>query len=228
MDSETTYLALLKRAGLVLLIIGCVDIAWMVYCITNEVAYSSSFNIFAVIAGVFMMRGSLRVAGWVRWWSLFILAGLSVALAFFPFVQPFDLTVTEASLSPRAFLVSFLVAILSAWLMYWLSQTLGSEPVQRARESAGMKRSGSRLPIALGLTLSIAVVVLTSLLLNSENSVRAKSIAKQQLGDDYRYHVGSLSTRSSADGTHVRATVTAWNHGEIRHIPVGWSDPKRP
>lgn len=45
----------LVRTGKVLITVGVIDIGVMIYCIANEISYSSSFNIFAVIAGFFLM-----------------------------------------------------------------------------------------------------------------------------------------------------------------------------
>ncbi len=46
------YRAILKRVGLVLIAVGLCDIIFMIYCVSQGQSYSSSFNIFAVIAGV--------------------------------------------------------------------------------------------------------------------------------------------------------------------------------
>lgn len=60
------HLSVLRRTGLVLVAVGIVDIGLMIYAITSRVSYSSSLNIFAVIAGIFLVRGSLRAASVVR------------------------------------------------------------------------------------------------------------------------------------------------------------------
>jgi hypothetical protein len=64
MDDQ--HIPILKCVGGVLLIVGLVDIAVMIYCIANRISYSSSFNIFAVVAGIFLLRGNLRAASLVR------------------------------------------------------------------------------------------------------------------------------------------------------------------
>jgi hypothetical protein len=61
MESQT-YRGILKCVGGVLIVIGLIDIAVMIYCIVNRISYSSSFNIFAVIAGILSMRGGLKAA----------------------------------------------------------------------------------------------------------------------------------------------------------------------
>ncbi len=71
----TSHVPILKRIGTVLLAVGLLDIAVMVYCIVNRVSYSSSFNLIAVIAGIFLLRGSVRAASIVRWFAVFMLAG---------------------------------------------------------------------------------------------------------------------------------------------------------
>lgn len=60
-----------KKAGIVLLIIGIIDVGIMAYCIANKISYSSSFNIFAVIAGVFLIKGRVKTARAVHCFSAF-------------------------------------------------------------------------------------------------------------------------------------------------------------
>jgi len=49
------YQKILRNVGWALLWLGVVDVGVMIYCIANNIGYSSSFNIFAIIAGVFLM-----------------------------------------------------------------------------------------------------------------------------------------------------------------------------
>lgn len=70
--NSRSHLFILKRIGWVLLVIRLVDIGVMVYCIANGFAYSSSLNIFAVVGGAFLIRGSLRAASIIRWlWPIY-------------------------------------------------------------------------------------------------------------------------------------------------------------
>jgi len=74
--------AILRRVGTVLVVVGLLDIGGLIYCMANNVSYASSLNIFAVIAGLFLLRGNLGAAGLVRWFAAFLLAGLcTLALA---------------------------------------------------------------------------------------------------------------------------------------------------
>jgi hypothetical protein len=60
MHLSSDHLPLLKKAGLVLVIVGLMDIGLMIYAIASRVSYSSSLNVFAVVAGAFLLRGNLR------------------------------------------------------------------------------------------------------------------------------------------------------------------------
>jgi hypothetical protein len=55
--------AVVRRVGAVLIVLGLLDIGLAMYCIANEIAYSSSLNIFAVIAGVFLRREACARSG---------------------------------------------------------------------------------------------------------------------------------------------------------------------
>src|SRR5438876_3252511 len=50
---------ILKRTGYVLLTIGIVDMAVLIYCIVKNISYWSSFNVIAIAGGIFLSRGSL-------------------------------------------------------------------------------------------------------------------------------------------------------------------------
>jgi hypothetical protein len=71
------YQKILRNVGWALLWLGVVDVGVMIYCIANNIGYSSSFNIFAIIAGVFLIRGSLKAARLVAWFSAFLLSAFA-------------------------------------------------------------------------------------------------------------------------------------------------------
>src|SRR2546425_9956416 len=101
-----SYRPVLRRIGIVLVVIGVIDIGFMIYCIMTGRSYSSSLNIFAVIAGIFLIKGNLKAAKIVTWFSAFLITGLfGVLLVLFPLTQPFDLWRTEFHLNPIASLV---------------------------------------------------------------------------------------------------------------------------
>ncbi len=218
------YLPILKRTGAVLLAVGLIDIAVMIYCIAKGISYSSSFNIFAVIAGIFLLRGSLRAASLVRWFAVFMLAGFLTFVVAWPFMQPIGLTLTQVRLSPGFAIAVAALAVLLFVLLFWVSRELGREPVQAARAAAGRKVRDMRIPAAIGVVVVALMVAFMWILLRGETAARARSVAEQQLGPGYRYHVSSLNISKSSQGTFVAGVVTAWNEKEIRKVPVRWEE----
>jgi hypothetical protein len=218
------HLPILKRTGATLLAVGLIDIAILIYCIANGIAYSSSINIFAVIAGIFLLRGSLRAASLVRWFAVLMLAGFLTLVVAWPFVQPIGLTLAQVRLSPGFSLAVAAVVALLLVLLFWISRELGREPVQAARAAAGRKVRDMRIPAAIGVALVLLMGAFLSILLRGETAARARSVAEQQLGPGYRYHVSSLKISKRSDGTFVAGVVTAWNDKEIRKVPVHWKE----
>ena len=218
------HLLKLRSVGRVLLVVGLLDIAFMIYCIVNGISYSSSLNIFAVVAGIFLIRGSLRAAVVVRWIALLLLVSFIGIAVVWPFLQPIDLTLTQARLYPAAVATTTLFYVAFVALAWWVQHTLGRPEILAARDAAGKKRRNMRIPVALGIVGVVASVALLSAILDGETADRAKRIAAEQLGEGYRYHVSSLSMSSNSQTTRVAARVTAWNDEEVLNVPVEWQE----
>ena len=215
---------ILKRVGTVLLIVGLLDIAVMIYCLVHAISYSSSFNIFAVIAGVFLLRGSLRAASVVRWLSMFMLVGFGTMVLASPLLQPWDLTVAEIRLNAWAIGGALIFPALALGLLVWLYRQLGKAPVLAARAAAGRPIRDMRVPALIGVGMVVVLTVSLSVFLAGETATKAKSIAAQQLGVRYRYHVSSLNIQVNSSGKFVSAVITAWNGNEVKRVPVHWEE----
>jgi len=222
---STMHPPILKRVGRVLIMLGLIDIAVMIYCIFNRISYSSSFNIFAVIAGILLFRGSLRTAVVVRWFAAFMLAGFATFLLAWPFLQPINLTLTQLRLYPGQAFITFVYMMLFFGLLIWLFKELGQEPIQVAIVEAGGKRRDMRVPVGFGVGLVVAIGTLLTIMLGGESAGRLKSMAEQQMGPEYHYHVSSMNIAKNNRGTFVSGVVTAWNDHEIRNIPIHWEEP---
>jgi len=221
---DTQHIPILKRVGAVLLAVGLVDIAVMIYCIANQISYSSSFNIFAVAAGIFLLRGSLRAASIVRWFAAFMLAAFVALLIAWPFMQPVALTLTQLRLNPGTSFAVFGFMVFVLGLLVWLIRELGHETVMAARAGAGIKQRDMRIPAAVGVGLVVVMGIFMALLLGGESADRAKSLAEKQVGPGYRLHVTSLNIATNDQGTFVSGVVTAWNDNEIRNLSVHWEE----
>lgn len=217
----TAHLPIFKEAGAALVGLGLLDIAALAYCIHYNIAYTSSFNIFAVIAGLLLLGGSLRTASVVRWFSVFMLSSVAIALPLSPLVQPLDLTLVQVRNAPvdASFLAVFYAAICALWAL--LAVALGKPEVHAARAAAGRRRRDMRIPGGLGAGLALLAIVGLSVVLNGESAEKAKALAQEQAGPDYRYSVRALNFTNHS----VAALVTAWNDREVRQIPVTWTKP---
>ena len=109
-------------------------------------------------------------------------------------------------------------------LLFWLVRELGQTSILEARAAAGRKARDMRVPAALGVGLVAVLEVFLALLLGGESASKAKSLAEQNLGASYHYHVSSLNFAKSSQGTFVSGVVIAWNEVEIRNVPVKWEE----
>jgi len=220
--ASQSYREILKRAGVVLVIVGLADIARMIYCIIHKISYSSSLNLFAVIGGILLMRGSLRTAATIRWFGVFFLsAGIAMLFAW-PTVQPIDLTLTQIRLNPEGFVGGAVFVVFVLGLFFWVITELGRAPVQAASDAAGVKRRNMRISAATGVALVVGLAVSLHFFLGGDSAERAISMAEKQVGPGYKWYVHSLSYTGTGGSTSVSGVVTAWNETEIREIPVHW------
>ncbi len=213
------YRAVLKRVGLVLLAIGVLDIAYMIYCVSRGQSYSSSFNIFSVVAGIFLMRGGLKTTRLATWFSAFMLTVLAGAvLLLFPLQKPLALWATEIRLNPVGTFGSILFTIAAAALLEWVYMQLRNPVVVAARAGAGQKTEAPKLAFALGAILVVALAITLPLMLGGEAGAKAAEIAKTKYGAGYQYQVTGLRWA----GEHVYANLTAYNEHEIKLVQVEW------
>lgn len=221
---DESHIRILRRVGIVLIVVGCIDIAVMVYCIANRTSYSSSFNVFAVIAGALLMRGNLAVASFVRWTSVFFLAGFIAGAMAMPFMQPLDLTLAQVRLEPASLAAPLVLAALLCGLWFWMARELGREPVLAARTAAGRRQMDMRIPVALGVTLVVLCGGLLQFMNRGESAEHARALAAEQVGPDFRFQIRAMTVNKTVHGTQVSALVAAWNDREIRDVAVEWRE----
>ena len=153
------HMEILKRVGKVLIVIGLLDIAVMIYCIANGISYSSSLNIFAVIAGILLFRGSLRAVAVVSWFGPFLISAFACMIILWPFFQPIELTLLQLKLNPVSFCSSLAIGPLVLSLLFWVVRELRQAPVLTARIEAGAKPASLKVPIITGIVLTVALTI---------------------------------------------------------------------
>jgi hypothetical protein len=218
------YLPILRRVGLVLIVIGVIDVGLMIYFVVHRIGYASSFNVFAIIAGVFLMRGSLRAAALISRSAAFMLAGFLGIVLLCPVFLPPGLALAALRLYPTRSLayLAFVTAFLG--FLFWVARELSDEAVLAASARSGTKVRSLMRPILAGAAIVLIITPMMRASLRSDGAKRAEKIAASQVGDGYSFCVTSMKTVRTGKGKTTSATVTAWNDQEIRQIPVSWDE----
>ena len=222
------YKTILQKVGWVLIVGGLIDILVMIYCVTHETSYSSCFNIFAVIAGIFLLRGSLKAARIISVFAAFISSSCAGGLFIMPFLLPFGLLLAYARNETTTILSGLLLVLLIMALLVWIYRQLTSAVVLSAMDEARIDRSSFwRKPTMgfwVGGCLCVFLLVFMPLMLGGATAQEAKRRATDQVGQGYKFAVMSLHMSSSSGGTHVYADVVAYNNTEITNVVVEWSE----
>ncbi|MGD0189445.1 MAG: hypothetical protein ABSD74_01755 [Rhizomicrobium sp.] len=219
------YRPILRRVGTILILVGLLDIGWMIYCIVNGISYSSSLNIFAVIAGIFLLRGGLRTAAIVRWFAIFYLSSFAAALILAVPVVPAGLMLTCLRLYTVDFCLAAGAAALVLLFGAWVVRELSSAPVQAAIASGHLAWRSMRIPAVLGVAVVGLVAGLMLYLVEDHMVVeRATKLARHEVGPGYNLFVDSVHIHGGGDEMAISADVVAWKGNEIREIPVNWTE----
>ena len=222
------HLAILRRVGWVFVILGLIDIGFMVYCIVNKTSYSSSLNIFAIIAGVFLLKGSLKVARLISWFIALIIAASIGNLVSMPFIYPVDLLLTYIRLEPISCIIGVVSFLAIMVVAVWGYHEITSVPVRAAMDESGVNCTSFWWKPARGFwvggCLALFLLIFLSLLMNGATATEVKKRAAVQLGEGYKFHIKSINMSSGSSGKHVQAVVTAYNSEKIKDVVVDWSE----
>lgn len=205
-----------KKAGIALLTIGVLDIILMIYSIISKISYSSSFNIFAVIVGILLLKGSVKTARLTRWFSLFfsiVLVGGAIGMIL---IMPFDLLKIQIKLNILSALITFFIVVIFFSLLIWIYRQLSTPEVLKLFVEAGYGTTKSSAYFFGSVVLIFMLGMLT--IVGKESEQKAKELARQQLGSNFQYYVSSMSL----SGKSGQANVIAYTDKEIRHIQIDW------
>jgi hypothetical protein len=214
--------AVFRRVGWTLVAIGAADTAVLVWALARDLFYPSPFNVFALAAGVLMLRGNVTTAALVRWTLAFTLASIAAALPLAPVLVDTDFMRAVARLHPAwtgAALAALAVTVL---LFGWMQYELERGVIAALLAEAG-KRWRLRGAVLAGLAATLVLVGLVAVMLRGEFADEAVSRAKSQLGSGYRYQVVMLGVFFERRGPYVSARVAGWNEREIRVVPIRWT-----
>jgi len=222
MPFDTPHRPYLHRTGLALLIVGGIDIAAWLICLALDVPYVSSFNIFSVAGGIFLLRGSLRAASIVRRMAISMLALLAAVVLVSPLLQPPGLTLAMVQAHAALAALGGVLLVFTVALMLWLARELGAPPVREAMAAAGVKARSTRWPIAMGAGIAVLLAGASMALQHTDAAARAIGEARAANGDGYRYHLSLIQAKETPAGREVTGTVSAWNGDGVKTVPFRW------
>lgn len=207
-----------KKVGVALLVIGVLDIILMIYCIINQIGYSSSFNIFAVIVGILLLKGSVKTAHIARWLSVFFFIMFIGIVIGASLLMPFDLLKLQIKLNTWSAIVFFLFMMFFLFFMIWIYRQLSSPHALRLLAQAGYATDRPLSAYLSATFLFMFMIGMFIFLQGSESEKKAKELAQQQLGSGFQYYVSSISFSENSG----KANVVAYSDKEIRNVQVSW------
>lgn len=213
------YRRALKQAGKILVTVGAIDIAVMIACMAAGQAYSSSLNVFAVAAGIFLLRGSLRTALYVTRFGAFLLTGcILAAFLVMPAIQPLSLWVVELKLHTLFTILMVAVPVVFLPLLIWVYRLLRQPEVVMALKKQKLPAGPPRIWFGMGASLAILLAVIMHVLFNGDGAKKAIELARTQNGAQYEYAIRQINIGPDSGS----AVVTAFKDDEIKEVSVRW------
>lgn len=218
----------MKGVGLILVILGLIDMLVMIYSFMTKSMYASSFNIFAIVAGIFLIRGSLKAAQIVSWFAAFLLSGFVGILILMPFFVPIDLMVACVKLKTVPSLFFLFIAFFIFCLLIWIYRSLTSRTVPNIIKKQDIYSksfwSKSSRGFWVGILFIITLGFTSFLFFHGGIAKEAKQRVAAQVGSGYKFYVSSMEVSSDSKGKHVEATIIAYNENEIKSIAMEWTE----
>lgn len=206
---------ILKRVGVALITFGVIDMAVMAYCIAHRLSYSSSFNVFAVLAGFYVWKGHPWYVKWVPRVAGFYVGAFCVVALMVPFIVPLELVFAGLRLHPVIIIGSTVATLGAIAFLIWTDRQLKAPPVLAAY---GVGTRPPWLPFVSGAALAVVIGTVLGSALHGEAAHRAIELARAKTGSEYRYFV----SRMSWAGAHGRAQVMAYRDDTIKLVDVDW------
>jgi len=216
--------AIFRRVGWALIALGIADTALLAWSLARDVFYPSPFNVFALAAGVLVLRGSVATVAVVRWTVAFTLASIAAALPLAPVLVAPDFMRTLARLHPVWAAAGLAATGLTVLMLIWIQYELGRGAATAALAAIGkLWRLWAAVLAGLGATLILGGLI--AVMLRGEFAEEAVARAQAQLGTGFRYQVLTLGVFFERRGPYASAQVAGWNDSEIRIVPIRWSLP---
>lgn len=216
-EDDAPYRIVLRRVGTAFILYGLLDIGMMAYCIWQGQSYSSSFNVFAVIAGLLIRRGSLRVARWAAWFNAFFAGATLIVFPLMIYMVPFDFVAAAFRFAPTNALVFTLYPLISICFLVWTQWRLSTAPVKDAYPGRPPRQFWKSVLAGIGGAVGVAVVAIVLVLFNSVAAKDAIRQARAEAGPEYSCFLTNLHVYGPG---YYSGEVIVWNDDEMRRVSV--------
>jgi len=215
-------LTILRRVGGVLLWVGVIDLVVTIVRHAEAGFTPAILDCLAILCGGALLSGGPRSGLWVRSIAAFMLTAGVVPIIAAPFYQPFGLTIAEIRGAMPGVAVKAAQFACLLGLLLWVVLHLGRPALQEWIQRGNFRRWSMWVPAQAGGAIVVLIGFLFWLSLHGQSAQLAESLAIQQLGPGYRYHLSWISSAKTDHGTSVSGVVTAWNDREVRTVLLRW------
>ena len=210
---------IIRRTGLAVTVLGALQLALGLLPRDGSIR----FHLLGLVCGLLILYGSPRIVALVRWLAILALVGWIVEPFKTLLLAPVGLAFAQLRLMPGSVLMDALPVLLPAAIVVMIAFQLSRPEVKAAQVTAGRRPSTGRVPLMLGLVLTLGTVGLEYYVLNGVAAHHATQLAARRFGGGYQYTTRSLSMALDERRGYT-ATVQAWNDKEVRLIPVAWKN----
>ncbi len=207
-----------RKAGIALLVIGLIDICAVIISFYAHYSYSSEFNVFAVLAGAMLIKGGVRTARVVCWFSTYFVFSYLIVIFLYPLVVPIGLIIAEIKLDPMGSLGSFIDVVLFMGILIWVYLQLSSSKSVMVLSEAGLKTGFQKSAVYTALVTMVVVGGILGVIRSGEHFEKARDLVSQKMGSEYEYHVGNITF----NGDKGSVLVYAYNESTIKTMRVEW------
>ena len=221
--------AVLRKVGWSLIVIGLIELLRMFYVVSNGEEYFSSLSGCAIALGIFLIRGN----------PILVIVLPSVCIFFTGFILlwpvgkflilPIDLYFTYLYLFPMQAIGKAAFYLFLVCYPLWVFRNLTSDPISQFLDEKKIERAShernSRNGFIAGCCVALTLSIVIALWIDDDNVEKAKAVAKNKLGEDYKFAVTGMSTLSEwGKKTQYNVTVAAYNEKQIQHVKVNWEE----
>lgn len=221
----------LKTAGWIVIVMAVLQIVQEVQKVCNSPA---NFNIdllpfVMVVAGIFLLRGGLKSACFVAWFTALSLAVVIGLMLVVPFSLPVSyIQALARNTPPSLWILPAFICALYIPAMFWLYSLLRKPAVKEAMDEAGVKhRTFWKNPVRgfwVGALFLAIIAVSFNTLMKGETHDEVVKRAMEQTGQEYEFFITNINVLSSTNGKSVHAVVAAYNDDELKYVTVEWTE----